>query len=102
VVVLTFRIVYNAWWMRKGWAMVFFCWIWVGKDSMSDRHFRHELQHCYQMHRRGRLNFYLSYIRHWLKRGYRDNPFEIEARIAEQMPLTPKEINWRDRGRVVL
>ena len=99
---MKFRIVYNAWWMRKGWAMVFWKWIWVGKDNLTDRHFRHELQHCYQIHRRGVLNFYLSYIRLWFRHGYRNHPFEVEAQIAEQMPLTPRETNWKERRRIVL
>ena len=106
---MRFRIVYNAWWMRRGWAMVFWSWMWVGKDKkdFSDRHFRHELQHCYQVERKGRLWFLISYALLWLRHGAfwggrRNHPYEIEAWDRENDPLTPKERRWKDTGRIDL
>ena len=104
---MKFKIVYNAWWMRKGWAMVFLFWMFVGlpQHKFTDRHYRHELQHCYQVRRKGRFMFYLTYAFYWFKHGmfwggYRNNPYEVEAREKQYEPLSAEEIAWRKRGKI--
>lgn len=59
--------------------------------------FRHELEHVYQILRVGPLRFYFSYFLYSLRYGYRDNPYEIEARKYQGDPLTPNEktILWK-------
>ena len=106
---MKFKIVYNPWWMRKGWAMVFFFWMWVGKDQkdFADWHYRHELQHCYQIKDKGRLWFYLTYAFYWFRYGmfwggYKNNPYEIEANERENDPLTDQEKQWKESGKIIL
>lgn len=44
---------------------------------------RHERKHLEQMARDGKIVFALKYL-YWLIRyGYRNNPYEVEARAAE-------------------
>ena len=102
---MKFKVVYNTWWMRKRFGMVFFFWMFFehGKSEVTDRHFRHELQHCYQVKNKGRLWFYLTYAFYWFRYGmfwggYKNNPYEVEAREHEYKPLTPQERSWKDRG----
>lgn len=46
---------------------------------------RHELCHLEQIERDGRLIFSIKYL-YWLARhGYRNNPYEVEARAAETL-----------------
>ena len=101
---MKFKIVYNAWWMRKGWAMVFFYWMWVNlnKSEFTNRHYRHELQHCYQVKRMGRIKFYASYIWLWLRHGYNNHPYEIEADERQFDPLTDQEKQWLADGKIIL
>lgn len=40
---------------------------------------KHELIHIEQIYRMGVIKFYLTYIWYWLRYGYRDNPYEVEA-----------------------
>jgi hypothetical protein len=49
----------------------------------SARLLRHEACHLEQIEREGRWRFALKYGWYWLRHGYRDNPYEIEARRAE-------------------
>jgi hypothetical protein len=44
---------------------------------------RHELCHLQQIERDGRVRFALRYSWWLLRYGYRDNPYEVEARAAE-------------------
>lgn len=44
---------------------------------------RHEDKHKEQWRRDGRILFALKYLWYTLRYGYLDNPYEIEARIAE-------------------
>lgn len=49
----------------------------------SDRLIRHEMKHIEQVNRDGRLLFSMKYL-YWLIRyGYKNNPYEVEAREAE-------------------
>lgn len=99
---MKFRIVYNAWWMFWAAAMVAGPWIWVRAGAMDDRRYRHELQHCYQCKRLGRLKFYSLYIALWFKHGYDNHPYEIEARKHQYDQLTSQERKWFYDKRVVL
>lgn len=49
---------------------------------LTDRLLRHELAHVRQW-QRAPLTFPLRYVWHHLRYGYRNNPFEVEARAAE-------------------
>jgi hypothetical protein len=49
----------------------------------GERLLRHELAHVAQWTREP-LTFPFSYIRAHIRHGYRDNPYEIEARVAER------------------
>lgn len=47
------------------------------------RWLRHELAHVKQFRQFGYLPFLWKYFREYLKNGYRQNRFEVEARAAE-------------------
>jgi hypothetical protein len=51
--------------------------------SPDERLLRHELAHVAQWTRHP-FTFPISYIRAHIRHGYRDNPYEIEARVAAQ------------------
>lgn len=47
---------------------------------------QHELCHVAQFKKYGFVNFILQYLWQSLRHGYHQNKFEIEARLAEEMP----------------
>ena len=49
----------------------------------SERLIRHEQAHWAQYERMGAIRFYVGYIALWLRYGYWNHPWEIEARKAE-------------------
>lgn len=51
--------------------------------EQDQRLLRHERQHLAQMARDGKLLYLLKYTYWLLRYGYRNNPYEIEARQAE-------------------
>jgi hypothetical protein len=51
----------------------------------------HELVHVKQYQRNGTFLFLVKYIFYWLKYGYRDIPFEVEARAQEYDQTILKE-----------
>jgi hypothetical protein len=51
--------------------------------SLTDRLLRHELAHVRQW-RAAPIVFPVQYIWNHFRHGYRDNPFEVEARLAER------------------
>lgn len=53
--------------------------------------FRHELEHAYQIMRLGAFKFYFLFFCYSIRYGYHNNPFEIEARDAQQESLTQNE-----------
>lgn len=59
--------------------------------------FRHELEHAYQQVREGAFRFYLKYFLYSLRYGYKNNPFEVEAREHQYDELTTYEENllWK-------
>ena len=70
--------------------------------ELEERLFRHELQHCYQIQRKGRLKFYVCYLLLYLRYGYKNHPYEIEANKYETELLTETEKHWLVTGRVIL
>lgn len=88
------RVIYNSRLVRKGytaWVLFPFMFIRHAKEDFSDRLFRHEMEHVYQVMRDGWWVFYVKYL-YWLARyGYMDNPYEVEARSREDEPLTTTE-----------
>ncbi|MBP6688068.1 MAG: DUF4157 domain-containing protein [Lacibacter sp.] len=52
----------------------------------DDRWVKHELAHVEQYRRLGIFKFLLLYTWYSMKYGYRNNPFEIEARAKEKGP----------------
>jgi hypothetical protein len=61
--------------------------------------FKHELQHVYQIMREGPFWFYLKFFLYSLRYGYKQNPFEVEAREAQKQLLTEdeEELLWNSR-----
>ena len=49
----------------------------------NERLVRHEQAHWKQYERMGAIRFYVGYIALWLRYGYWNHPWEIEARKAE-------------------
>jgi len=56
--------------------------------------FRHELEHCYQIKKKGVVKFYLSYLKELVTKKYRDISYEQEAYDIERKPLTAEEQEW--------
>jgi hypothetical protein len=58
--------------------------IYILPDSLDDERLRrHEAAHWKQKQAYGNFGFYWLYFKFWLRYGYRNHPFEIEARKAE-------------------
>jgi hypothetical protein len=86
------RVRYNCWLVPPGYkAWVLYPWMLFRDAAATDRLFRHELEHVYQVRRLGWVRFYATYLWYSLRYGYRNNPFEIEAELAESAPLTAAE-----------
>ena len=66
------------------------------RDKVSDKLFRHELQHVYQIQKLGYIGFFSRYIWYSIRYGYKKNPFEIEARFHANDKLTNEERLWRN------
>lgn len=64
--------------------------------DVSDKLFRHEMEHIYQVQREGWWKFYAKYLYYSLRYGYVNNPYEVEARMMENEPLTTIERFWKD------
>lgn len=90
--------------LKPGWAIVLWPFVLFNapKSKVTDRWFRHELQHCYQVKKKGVLRFYLTYLWHLIRKGYRDNPYEVEARAYENVPLTETERKWLHDNKIRL
>lgn len=59
----------------------------VSKDDFikDSKWVKHELKHIEQFRHYGTLNFLFLYFIEWIKHGYFNNRFEIEARGAEDI-----------------
>lgn len=118
---MKFKVIDNAWWMFWAKGMVLWPWMWMKytniqsnptsayeeakakqDEAWNKRLFRHELEHCYQIRREGRLKFYSTYIWYQLKYGYEKNPYEVEAREVEHDALTYEELYWYHSNEVQL
>jgi len=66
------------------------------QNRVSDKLFRHELEHVYQIQREGVLKFYAKYLWYLVRRGYKNVPYEIEARAKARTPLTIDERKLKD------
>ncbi len=51
---------------------------------------RHELKHVEQYERHGMVIFLAKYMMEYVRRGYYNNAFEVEARAAEGDPELPE------------
>lgn len=52
-------------------------------EAMNNKRLlRHEMKHMEQMQRDGKMWYLIKYHYYWIKYGYRNNPYEIEARNA--------------------
>ena len=68
----------------QGWTS-FWNVIYLDPDHMDDEKLiRHEKKHLEQIQEQGRLKFAVKYTYYTMRYGYRDNPYEIEAREAEK------------------
>jgi len=80
-------------------AIVLYPYILFRNGPDDKRLYRHELEHFYQVQRDGWLRFYVRWL--WLtaRHGYWNNPYEVEAREAEEQELTVEELNWWEAAR---
>lgn len=53
---------------------------------LDERWVKHELKHVEQFGQHGYLPFICKYVVETLRRGYRNNKYEVEAREAEKQP----------------
>lgn len=68
----------------KGWTS-FWGTIYVVKGyEFNQALLNHEFKHIEQIRREGKLKFFFKYTWYLIKYGYKDNPYEIEAREAEK------------------
>lgn len=59
--------------------------IYLKKDRINDqRLINHEMVHIDQINRLGPVKFTITYLWYNIKYGYKNNPFEIEAREKSQ------------------
>ena len=84
-------------------------WSWIGgitiypfiffkrkREEVTDRLFRHELEHIYQVRRLGWFRFYATYLWESFRKGYKMNKYELEANAVENTPLTAEERRLKD------
>lgn len=64
-------------------AFVFNKTIYVRESTISNRLLKHELQHVKQYKEQGIFKFLIKYFYYNIRYGYKNNPFEIEAKLAE-------------------
>lgn len=55
----------------------------IGELYISKAHYNHEACHIEQVKRDGRLKFIVKYLFYNIKYGYKNNPYEVEARKYE-------------------
>ena len=56
----------------------------IGKPyELSESHYNHETCHIEQVKRDARLKFIVKYLFYNIKYGYKNNPYEVEARKYE-------------------
>lgn len=91
--VFDFILKFNSWNSKRKdknfngyWAMIdpFKLKILSQKDLIPEKLFKHENTHIEQVKRDGKFKFLIKYIWYLLRYGYKNNPYEVEARQAEQ------------------
>jgi hypothetical protein len=94
------RPIYNFILLRKSWiggiTIYPFIFFKRKREEVTDRLFRHELEHIYQVREEGWLKFYLSYIWESIRHGYKGNKYEVAADLLENTPLTAEERKLKD------
>jgi hypothetical protein len=89
------RLKYKVWFLRKSWiagiTIYPFIFFKQKKEDVSDRLFRHELEHIYQVRAMGWLKFYISYLWIGLRHKHKTHPYEEQARKVQHDPLTEEE-----------
>ncbi len=76
------------WYLRRnnflGWTSFWNTIYYIDKESMNNESLiKHELTHIKQIEDDGIIKFSLKYTYYFIKYGYKNNPYEIEARENE-------------------
>ena len=66
------------------------------QERVTDKLFRHEMEHVYQIRRKGVFRFYIGYLLLAIRYGYKKHPYEVEANSVEDYQLTPIERSLKD------
>lgn len=67
------------------------------QEAVPDWLFRHELEHIYQVRREGWCKFHAKYLWYLIRYGYKNNPYEVDARKKEHTKLTVAEKKLKNR-----
>jgi len=65
-------------------------------EEVSDRLFRHELEHVYQIQADGWWKFHLKYLYELVRYGYKNISYEVGAEWKEETMLTVSERILKD------
>ena len=57
----------------------------IGDSIITEKLYKHEKMHIEQVKRDGRFKFIIKYLYYTIRYGYKNNPYEIEAREAENV-----------------
>ena len=94
------RIKYKVWFLRNSWihgiTIYPFIFFKQARKDVTDRLFRHEMEHIYQVREEGWFRFYITYLIHSHKYGYENIPYEMQAREVENNWLSAKERYLKD------
>ena len=99
---MKFKVVKNQKWLFWAGGMVLYPFVIFNMRTPTQRLFKHELQHCYQIREKGVFKFYVSYVFNLLRHGYKNHPDEIPAFKVEMEPLTIPELRWYKTGVIEL
>ena len=99
---MKFIVLKNQQWMFWAGGMVLYPFVIFSMRYPSRQLFRHELEHCYQVQRKGVFKFYTSYVFNLFKHGYRKHPDEIPAWDIQHTKLTEVEETWYKTGKINL
>ena len=77
----------SHWWMRSTTRAIVLPWgVYYQLGGAYRPYLRtilHEIEHLKQIKEFGVIGFYFRYLVEWVKNGYYDNKYEVEARSAE-------------------
>ena len=94
------RVIYNSRLVPKNygaWVLFPFMIFRDAKEDVDDQLFRHEMEHVYQVLRKGWFRFYIKYLFYSISRGYVDHPYEVAAHRAQGTPLTVTERHIKEK-----